>query len=188
MLAEDSCTFKPSWRSFRILLHWMYSFELWSKVSKMLLNSLYKFIFSMFYAMIEFNGFLSSWETQALIRLKNEFWANCLSYMILAETSMILRIYRFWPLCIKSVILNWTYCFFALPILDFSLTNLILKTIFFNFAFLMERISWIHKLTSASLCCSSSSSLSFSFYSCFSYWMKNFLKTKLDWCLLVWSD
>ena len=73
MLAEDSCTFKPSWRSFRILLHWMYSFELWSNVSKMLLNSLYRFIFSMFYAMIEFNGFLSSWETQALIRLKNEF-------------------------------------------------------------------------------------------------------------------
>ena len=43
----------------------------------------------MFWAIIEFRGFLSSCDTQALIMARNEFSAFCWSYMMPCETSII---------------------------------------------------------------------------------------------------
>ena len=59
--------------------------------------------------MIEFNGFLSSCETQALIIAKKEFSAFCWSYMISWETSIIYSMNFSLLFCSKLVHFIWTY-------------------------------------------------------------------------------
>jgi len=55
----------------------------------------------MFKAIIEFSGFLSSWDTHAFIKAKKVFWAFSLSYKIVLEISIIYNITRFCPLFYK---------------------------------------------------------------------------------------
>ena len=79
----------------------------WIFSTFMVLSFLYRCFLSMFCADMEFKGFLSSWETQALITLRNSFWALYWSNMMVLEMSIIWII----VLLFNELNLTWTYRF-----------------------------------------------------------------------------
>jgi len=115
-LADDSCTFIPSFSLIIITFIssiWVLVISLVVMIKKIWFSWWYKFSFSTFYAMIEFKGFLSSCETQALIRPSNSLWSFYWSYEMLSVMSIICRMVRkpkpFWKHCVPIIFTYLTF-------------------------------------------------------------------------------
>ena len=112
-LAEFSCTILPSSSFLTISLHFTIgslSFVLQLNSEKSRVSSLYSASFSIFWAIMELRGFLSSCDTQALIKEVNSTLALNSVYRIWCDTSTIWINLSFLPLLKNSFDLNWTYC------------------------------------------------------------------------------
>ena len=87
-LTEYSWTFFPSLSDIKISLasdiicsYVIFLFKIWSSLS-------YKLSFCKLIAFIEFNGFLNSWETVALIKANKLLRAFCFSSMTSTDVSI----------------------------------------------------------------------------------------------------
>ena len=135
----------------------MFLFLIWFRI---VYSFLYSICFSIFYATMELSGFLSSWETQALINSRNSLYALISSYKILSEISMIcsmvssteLELFTWFEflkglevqLLIYLVYFIWTYLI-SLWVFWFGwwLTLFTRKILFTIFLLSMVIISWI---------------------------------------------
>ena len=103
----------------------------------------YKCLFWIFCALIEFNGFLSSWETQAFIMDWTYILFFCCRFIIFYEISMICIIVFFFLFISKVVIFICTYCLLLPCYCRLHMTSNILSLISSLYIFKMSTMLFL---------------------------------------------